>query len=91
MDKSRDSIFVKCDESRTFVRADPDMAFDSGANHQDRNVPIQSDGIVPKYELVHTYFLWKHISKKKIEELAIQKYKTCGNDSKHEEGGRING
>ena len=60
-------------------------------NHQDRNVPIQSDGIVPKYELVHTYFLWKHISKKKIEELAIQKYKTCGNDSKHEEGGRING
>jgi hypothetical protein len=26
------------------------MAFDSGANHQDRNVPIQSDGIVPKDE-----------------------------------------
>ncbi len=76
------------------------MAFDSGAN-QDRNVPIQSDGIVPKDELVHTYILWKRISKKKIEEPAIQKYRTCGNgsaflndeyhDGKHEEGGRING
>jgi hypothetical protein len=63
------------------------------------NVPIQSDGIVPKDELIHT--LCKRISKKKIEELAIQKYKTCGNgsvflnaeyhDSKHQEGGRING
>ncbi|MGC2682279.1 MAG: hypothetical protein WA323_10450 [Candidatus Nitrosopolaris sp.] len=76
------------------------MAFDSGAN-QDRNVPIQSHGIVLKDELVHTCILWKRISKKKIEELAIQKYKTCGigsaflkgeyHDSKHEEGGRING
>jgi hypothetical protein len=55
------------------------MAFDSGANHQDRNVPIQYDRIVPKDELVHTYILCKRISKKKIEELAVQKYRTCGN------------
>jgi hypothetical protein len=55
------------------------MAFDSGANHQDRNVPIQYEGIVPKDELVHTCILWKRISKKKIEELAIERYRTCGN------------
>jgi hypothetical protein len=30
------------------------------------------------YELVHTRILLKRISKKKIEELAIQKYRTCG-------------
>jgi hypothetical protein len=54
------------------------MASDLGAN-RNRNVPIQSDRIVPKDELVHTYILWKRISKKKIEELAIQKYRTCGN------------
>jgi hypothetical protein len=54
------------------------MAFDSGAN-QDRNVLIQYEVIVPKDELVHTYILCKRISKKKIEELAIQKYRTCGN------------
>lgn len=40
------------------------------ANPQNMNVPIQSEVIVPKDELVHTY---TRISKKKIEELAIQK------------------
>ena len=39
MDKSKASIFVKFDENKIFVRADPDMVFDiSGANHRDRNV-----------------------------------------------------
>jgi hypothetical protein len=55
------------------------MEFDnSGASHQDRNVPIQSDGIVPKDELVHTFMYRKRIPKKKIEELAIQKYRKYG-------------
>jgi hypothetical protein len=45
---------------------------------RNRNVPIQSEGIVPKDELVHTHILSKRISKKKIEELVIQKYGTCG-------------
>jgi hypothetical protein len=48
------------------------------ADHQSSNVPIQSGGIVPKDELVHTSTLSKRISKKKLEELAIQKYRTCG-------------
>jgi hypothetical protein len=43
------------------------MAFN---NPQNRNVPNE--------ELVHTSILSKRISKKKIEELAIQKYRTCG-------------
>jgi hypothetical protein len=48
------------------------MALDnSRASHQNRNVPIQSDGIVPSDELVHTYILRKRISKKKIEHLTI--------------------
>src|SRR5215472_19225610 len=47
-------------------------------NPQNRNVPIRSEVIVPKEELVHTSILSKRISKKKIEELAIQKYRTCG-------------
>src|SRR5215831_9704317 len=42
------------------------------------NVPIQSEAIVPKDELVHTRIILKRISKKKIEELAIQRYRTCG-------------
>jgi hypothetical protein len=50
----------------------------SVADHQPRNVPIQYGEIVPKDELVHTSILSKRISKKKIEELAIQKYRTCG-------------
>jgi hypothetical protein len=36
------------------------------------NVPIQHDGIVPKDDLVHTFMYRKCISKKKIEELAVQ-------------------
>lgn len=48
------------------------------AKSQKRNVPIQSRSIVLKDELVRTSILPKRISKKKIEELAIQKYKTCG-------------
>lgn len=48
------------------------------ADYQSRNVPIHSGGSVPKDELVHTSTLSKRISKKKIEELAIQKYRTCG-------------
>jgi hypothetical protein len=55
------------------------MVFDNSvSNAQNMNVPIQSDIIVPKDELVHTHFLLKRIPKKKIEELAIQKYLTCG-------------
>lgn len=48
------------------------------ANPQNMNVPIQSEVIVPKDELVHTRILLKRIPKKKIEELAIQKYIACG-------------
>jgi hypothetical protein len=33
---------------------------------------------VPNEELVHTSILTKRISKKKIEELAVQKYRACG-------------
>jgi hypothetical protein len=51
------------------------MAFN---NPQNRNVPIHSEVIVPKEELVHRSILSKRISKKKIEELAVQKYRTCG-------------
>jgi hypothetical protein len=50
----------------------------SVADHQSRNVPIQYGEIVPKGELARTSILSKRISKKKIEELAIQKYRTCG-------------
>ena len=48
------------------------------ADHQSKNVPIRSGRIVPKDELARTSILSKRISKKKIEELAIQKYRTCG-------------
>ncbi len=51
------------------------MAFN---NPQNRNVPIQSGVNVPKEELVHIPILSKRISKKKIEDLAIQKYRACG-------------
>jgi hypothetical protein len=51
------------------------MAF---KNPQNRNVPIHSEMIVPNEELVHTSILSKRISKKKIEELAVQKYRSCG-------------
>jgi hypothetical protein len=50
----------------------------SVADHQSSNVPIQYGEIVPKDELAHTSILSKRISKKKIEELAIQKFRTCG-------------
>jgi hypothetical protein len=50
----------------------------SVANPQNINVPIQSEVIVPNDELVHTRILLKRIPKKKIEELAIQKYRACG-------------
>ena len=45
---------------------------------QNRNVLIQSEGIVPNDELVHGGRLSKRISKKKVEEFAIQRYGTCG-------------
>jgi hypothetical protein len=51
------------------------MAFN---NPQNRNVPIHSAVNVPKEELVHIPISSKRISKKKIEELAIQKYRACG-------------
>jgi hypothetical protein len=55
------------------------MAFNNPtANPQNRNVPIHSGVIVPNEGLVHTSILSKRISKKKIEELAIQKYRGCG-------------
>src|SRR5215472_16580013 len=55
------------------------MTFNKPAdNPQNRNVPIHSGLIVPKGELVHISVLSERISKKKIEELAIQKYRACG-------------
>jgi hypothetical protein len=48
------------------------------AHHQSRNVPIQYGENVPKEQLDRTSNLSKRISKKKIEEHAIQKYRTCG-------------
>jgi hypothetical protein len=54
------------------------MSFNNPATNQNRNVPIHSEVIVPKEELVHVPILSKRISKKKIEELAIQKYRACG-------------
>jgi hypothetical protein len=48
------------------------------ADHPSKSVPIQYGEIVPKDELAHTSTLSKRISKKKIEEFAIQKYRTCG-------------
>jgi hypothetical protein len=48
------------------------------ANPQHMNVPNQSEVIVSKDELVHKHISLKRIPKKKIEELAIQKYGTCG-------------
>jgi hypothetical protein len=53
------------------------MAFNN-PTFQNRNVPIDSGLIVPKGELVHISILSKRISKKKIEELAVQKYRACG-------------
>ena len=54
------------------------MSFNNPAANQNRNVPIHSEVIVPKEELVHIPILSKRISKKKIEEIAIQKYRVCG-------------
>ena len=55
------------------------MVFDNPvSNPQNINVLIQSEAIVPKEDLVHTRILLKRISKTKIEELAFQKYITCG-------------
>jgi len=55
------------------------MTFNKPAdNPQNRNVPIHSGLIVPKGELVHISVLSERISKKKIEELATQKYRACG-------------
>jgi hypothetical protein len=48
------------------------------ANPQNWNVPIHSWVIVPNEELVHTSILSKCISKKKIVEIAVQKYRACG-------------
>jgi len=50
----------------------------SVAEYQSRNVPIQYGEMVPEDKLAHTPILSKRISKNKIEELAIQKYRTCG-------------
>jgi hypothetical protein len=54
------------------------MSFNNPAANQNRNVPIHSEVIVLKEGLVHIPILSKRISKKKIEELAIQKYRACG-------------
>jgi hypothetical protein len=55
------------------------MTFDNPiTDPQNRNVPIHSGMIVPIEELVHTCILSKRISKKKIEEIAVQKYRACG-------------
>jgi hypothetical protein len=47
-------------------------------NPRNRNVPIQFEGIVLNDELVHIPVLSTRISKKKIKELAVQKYRACG-------------
>ena len=57
MDKSKDSIIIKCDQSRTFERAYPDVCNqrvlnNSGANHK---LPIESDELPkdkPHFRLV---------------------------------------
>ena len=55
------------------------MTYDESlANLQNRNVPIQFEEYVPNDELVHGPILSKRISKKKVEELAIRKYRICG-------------
>jgi hypothetical protein len=55
------------------------MASDNSiANPRNWNVPIHSWVIVPNEELVHTSILSKRISKKKIVEIAVQKYRACG-------------
>src|SRR5215813_9432540 len=43
-----------------------------------KNVPIQSEWTVPNDGLVHSGHSPKRISKKEIEELAVQKYRRCG-------------
>ncbi|MGB8934201.1 MAG: hypothetical protein WCC17_03735 [Candidatus Nitrosopolaris sp.] len=52
MDKSKASIFVKFDENKKFLGADPDVVFDiPGSNHRDRNVQrIQSDDVAKDEE-----------------------------------------
>jgi hypothetical protein len=60
-------------QSRTCITK---LASDNSlANLQNRNVPIQ---LTSDDELVHGPILSKRISKKKVEELAIQKYRICG-------------
>ena len=50
-----------------------------GTNAQDcTNVPIPNKRDVPFHELVHNGPLQKCISKNKVEELAIEKYRKCG-------------
>jgi hypothetical protein len=55
-------------------------AFDTSlANLQQKgNVLIPSEGIVPNDELVHRPTLSKRISKEKVEELTVQRYRICG-------------
>jgi hypothetical protein len=43
-----------------------------------KNVPIQSEHIVPNEQLVHILSCRKRISKTEIERLAVAKYKRCG-------------
>jgi hypothetical protein len=52
------------------------LSDDSSASNG--NVPLQHDENVPKDELVHTFKFLKRISKKKVEELGIEKYRTRG-------------
>lgn len=55
------------------------MTFGNSRAHPEiRNVPIQSGGIVPTEELAHTYTFQNRISKKKVEQLAIEKFRRCG-------------
>jgi hypothetical protein len=53
-------------------------AFDRANLQQNRNVLIPSEVIVPNDELVHRPTLSKRISKMKVEELAVQRYRICG-------------
>src|SRR6476646_12129458 len=43
-----------------------------------KSVPIQRDGKVPIYDLVHIPHYRKHISKKRVEQIAIEKYRKYG-------------
>jgi hypothetical protein len=69
---------ISSEEQSISIAASTQASDNSLANLQNRNVPIQSEGIVPNDGLAHSGYSPNRISKKEIGELAVQKYKTCG-------------